>query len=102
MTAQLRERRNQHYSSSAYGRAQELKIEAINREIGQLHVTRQRLETLRFQAPDVQAIYGSVAAQPQCLEQSLARWNSHLENRVAEQLAMATRRGSAAPGEIKP
>ncbi|MEG1082619.1 MAG: lipase family protein, partial [Pseudomonas sp.] len=47
------------------------------------------LETLRFQEPDVQAIYGSLAAQPQRLEQSLARWNSHEENRVAEQLAMA-------------
>ncbi|AZD29889.1 lipase family protein [Pseudomonas chlororaphis] len=90
ITDQLRlKRRMLSDNPGPYGRAHERVIEALNREVDKVQMTLDRLETLRRVTIDEKSVYGSVAAQPDLLTESLPRWNAHPENRVAEQLAMA-------------
>ncbi|AZE11518.1 Lipase family protein [Pseudomonas chlororaphis subsp. aureofaciens] len=90
ITDQLRlKRRMLNGNPGPYGRAHELVIEALNREVDKVQMTLDRLETLRRVTIDEKYVYGSVATQPDLLTESLPRWQAHPENRVAEQLAMA-------------
>ncbi|AIL61333.1 lipase family protein [Pseudomonas alkylphenolica] len=87
--AQLRIKRKQLDNGSVYARSQQLAINALWREINALRTTRERLYLLSIYSKDEKDVYGSVSAHPERLAESLLRWNAHLENRVAEQLAMA-------------
>ncbi|WDG78153.1 lipase family protein [Pseudomonas chlororaphis] len=90
ITDQLRlKRRMLNGNPGPYGRAHELVIEALNREVDKVQMTLERLETLRRVTIDQKFVYGSVSTQPDLLTESLPRWNAHPKNRVAEQLAMA-------------
>ncbi|WLH12939.1 lipase family protein [Pseudomonas hefeiensis] len=62
---------------------------ALAREIDKIQTTHARLTTLRNASVSGKDVYGSMAEQPERLAQSLARWQAHPQNSVAEQLAMA-------------
>ncbi|NRH29004.1 lipase family protein [Pseudomonas sp. MS19] len=63
--------------------------QALSHEIDLIKVSRERLTTLHAKRVSPADVYGAMSTQPEPLANSLARWNSHAENLVAEQLAMA-------------
>ncbi|MCX2543250.1 lipase family protein [Pseudomonas sp. COW5] len=90
ITHQLRTRRNNLPGRpDSYVRTQSRTLEALNREVEKIRVTRERLAILRHRRITTQDVYGQLAEQPERLAESLPRWQLHPENTAAEQLAMA-------------
>ncbi|MDR6914248.1 hypothetical protein J2X66_001112 [Pseudomonas sp. 3296] len=95
ITDQLRSRRS-HLSNQTmkHQETYEAQINALSLEIDKIHVTLERLKTLRRERISKKKVYGSLSSHPERLAENLPRWLAHAENRVAEQLAMAPRRES--------
>lgn len=90
ITQQLRdEERRLAGRGAPNGRSENAINIALIREVDKLHSTRARLATLRTASVSGKDVYGSLSEQPEQLAKSLARWQAHPENRVAEPLAMA-------------
>ncbi|WP_166217888.1 lipase family protein [Pseudomonas atagonensis] len=90
ITDQLRTRRNSLPGRpDSYVRSQANTLEALNREVEKVRVTRERLAILRHRRITAQDVYGVLAEQPEGLAESLPRWQAHPENLAAHQLAMA-------------
>ncbi|WP_423204647.1 lipase family protein [Pseudomonas kribbensis] len=90
ITHQLRTRRNNLPGRpDSYVRTQSGTLDALNREVERIRVTRERLAILRHRRITTQDVYGQLAEQPERLAESLPRWQLHPENAAAEQLAMA-------------
>jgi hypothetical protein len=83
-------RRDLESNHRSYVREQELshKTLILIQEIDKISMTEARLKALRGQRLTEADVYGSFADQPEWVEESLLRWNSHAENLVQEQLAM--------------
>ena len=60
--------------------------EALNTEIDRLHISRERLATLRWRRLEARDVYGSQAHSAN-VQPSLKRWFSHRENREPSQVA---------------
>ncbi|WP_223489096.1 lipase family protein [Pseudomonas sp. A-RE-19] len=90
ITAQLRARRG-HLSNQTLKHRQthEAQINAFMLEIDKIHVTLERLKTLRRERVSEKKVYGSLSTQPERLAENLQRWLAHAENQVVEQWAMA-------------
>lgn len=88
ITSQLRAERGQT-RVEAKVRDQEKNIEALNREIDQIHVTVARLKTLQRERTTDKQVYGSLSTEPERVDATLSRWLAHSENNIVEQLAMA-------------
>ncbi|MGY2441800.1 lipase family protein [Pseudomonas sp. SDO52101_S400] len=90
ITHQLRTRRNNLPGRpDSYVRTQSSILDALNREVERIRVTRERLAILRHRRITTQDVYGGLAEQPERLAESLPRWQLHPENTATEQLAMA-------------
>lgn len=90
ITQQLRdENRDLTRRSAPNGRSERSVSVALTQEIDKIRATRARLATLRTASVSKKDVYGSLSEQAERLTQSLARWQAHPENRVAEQLTTA-------------
>ncbi|ROM68838.1 lipase [Pseudomonas brassicacearum] len=69
------------------GRSERSVSIALTHEIDKIRATRARLATLRTASVSDKDVYGSLSEEPERLARSLARWQVHPENRIAEQLA---------------
>ncbi|MDR6925086.1 hypothetical protein [Pseudomonas sp. BE134] len=67
----------------------EAEINAFALEVDKIHVTLNRLKTLRHERVSEKKVYGSLSTQPERLAENLQRWLAHAENQVEEQWAMA-------------
>ncbi|EJM21298.1 putative lipase [Pseudomonas sp. GM21] len=90
ITTQLRSRRD-HLSNQTMKHQQthEAEINAFALEVDKIHVTLNRLKTLRHERVSEKKVYGSLSTQPERLAENLQRWLAHAENQVEEQWAMA-------------
>ncbi|HDS1738019.1 lipase family protein [Pseudomonas sp. BP8] len=89
ITHQLRDlTRSLRARPDMYVQSQQATTLRLHNEIEQLHMTRARLGLLRGKRVTEGDIYGVFAGQPELLEESLPRWNAHVENLAPEQLAM--------------
>ncbi|MBB6156869.1 hypothetical protein HDC30_004112 [Pseudomonas sp. JAI115] len=89
ITEQLRNRRRDLNSrGDKYRETHGPAVEAFSQEIDKVQQTRDRLAILRRERITDANVYGSFAQHAE-LDEHLARWTAHPENRIDEQLAMA-------------
>lgn len=90
ITEQLRNKRRDFQARpEKYRENHQSAVVAFSREVDKVQATRERLKTLRQEQVDAAKVYGLLSQDPETLADNLLRWQSHPENNVAEQLAMA-------------